>query len=939
MKYIIGIDLGTTNSAVTYIDIALNQERSRPVIEHFEIPQLTGSGEVSSTKVLPSFFFLPDRHEFPEKALALPWNDRNEEDFVGILAREQGAKSPGRMISSAKSWLCHEKVDRHAPILPWGAENAARNRSPISVTAAYLKHIKDAWNHTVKEDESAWLENQSVVITVPASFDEVARDLTVEAAAQAGIPNVTLLEEPLAAFYSWLNVNEHQWNQLVSPGELILICDVGGGTTDFTLITLREKEGIPVFERIAVGDHLILGGDNMDLALAHLSESRLQGGRKKKLTMGRWQSLCNQCRQAKEEILGGVEEEKTITLIGEGRKLIADTKTSKMERGDVEEVIVKGFFPPVRPDEPLAQEPRQGMTEFGLPYAKDPAVTRHLIRFLEQHRDDIRDTLGRENIEPDLVMFNGAALKPIILQKRIRAAISMRFHGNEDSPPRVLENPDLDIAVALGASYYGRVRKGYGVQVDSGSARGYYLGVQILGETPRAGQDTAREPEKAICLVERGMPEGTHNELAHKGFSVLANQPVRFHLYSSSYRSGDTVGDVISVDDTLTTLPPLQTVIKFGKKAGEGISIPVKVEAHYTEVGTLAIWCQSLKTPHRWRFQFQLRTIEQSVDVSDREVLEDSLVNEALALVKDTFSGKSPKIQPPGLVKKIVKTVETPKEKWPLEFIRRMADELIPLTPPRKRGIEYESRWFNLTGFCLRPGFGDALDEHRIGALWKSFHDGPFHHKNAQVRSEWWVLWRRIAGGLSASQQRQVFLGISSILKPKKGGKKPNIAPQEEMELWMTLANLERLSQDDKAVRGKQLLKSLHPKKSRPQHWWSLARIGAREPLYGPIDRVLSPTLVTSWIKTILSKEWKKPQPVGAALAQMARLTGDRKRDLSPETLKEIIDWLSPHDWAAPHLQVLKEVVPLGRQEETQIFGESLPSGIHLRVGQESKRS
>ena len=932
MKYIIGIDLGTTNSAVTYIDLALNQERSEPVIRHFEIPQITGSGETSKAKVLPSFLYLPGPHEFPVDALALPWNKANKAGFVGILAREQGAKSPKRMISSAKSWLCHERVDRHAPILPWGADDPAQKRSPITVTSAYLKHIKDAWNHHLGEDESAWIENQDVVITVPASFDEVARDLTVEAATEAGIPNITLLEEPLAAFYSWLNVNEHKWDRLVNPGELILICDVGGGTTDFTLITLREKDGKPVFERIAVGDHLILGGDNMDLALAHLSEGRLQGEQKKKLSMGRWESLCNQCRQAKEDILGELEDEKTITLIGEGRKLIADTQTSKLNRRDVEKAILGGFFPLVYPDESLHLRARQGMTEFGLPYAQDPAITRHLIRFLEQHREDLKESLNRDSIEPDLIMFNGAALKPAILQERILAAVSTRFHNTENSPPRVLANPDLDIAVARGASYYGRVRKGYGVQVDSGSARGYYLGVHLSEETSATGRSAPHDPEKVICLVERGMPEGTRNELHDKHFSVLANQPVRFHLYSSSYRSGDAVGDVIPVDETLTTLPPLHTVIKFGKKAKGGVSIPVRMDAHYTEMGTLALWCRSLKSPHRWRFQFQLRTMDQPMDVSDREVFEESLVNESVLRIKETFSGKAAKTPPASLIKGITKAVSAPKEKWPLEFIRRMADELMSLAPSKNLSIEHESRWFNLIGFCLRPGFGDALDEHRMEKLWKSFHEGPFHTKNAQVRSEWWVLWRRISGGLSASQQRQIFLSISSLVKPGKGGKKPNLAPQEEMELWMTLANLERLSKEDKAARGKQLLKNLHPKKSRPQEWWSLSRIGAREPLYGPIDRVISPGLVTTWINTILPQNWKNPRPVGMALSQMARLTGDRKRDLAPQDIQNIIDWFSPHEWATSHIRVLKEVVPLAHLEETQMFGESLPSGIHLRV-------
>ena len=928
MKYIIGIDLGTTNSAVTYVDLSGHQDPSKAPIQRFDIAQLTGPGEISKSKVLPSFLYVSGEHELKKEDLKLPW-DTDEKGFSGILAREQGVKVPKRMVASAKSWLCHEKVDRRAPILPWAADDQVEKQSPIAVTAAYLKHIKNAWNHSVKGEETLCLEHQAVVITVPASFDEVARDLTVEAASRAGINNITLLEEPLAAFYSWLDGHDQEWDRLVSPGELILICDVGGGTTDFTLITLCERNGKPGFERIAVGDHLILGGDNMDLALAHLMESRLQGARKGHLSMDRWQSLCNQCRQAKEEILGELKEEKIITLIGGGRKLIADTMSAKLDRSDVEDVILDGFFPLVSPEESVAEKTRRGITEFGLPYAQDPAITRHMIRFLEQHGDDLKQRLGRENIAPDLIMFNGATLKPASIQDRIRAAVSTRFHETEKTAPRVLVNPELDLAVALGASYYGRVRKGYGVQVDSGSARAYYLGV-YLGNAQGTGKAPNHAPESALCLVERGMSEGTQNELGQKKFTVLANQPVRFYLYSSSYRRGDRVGDIVQVDNSLTPLPPLHTVIKFGKKS-KGVSIPVKVEAHYTEVGTLALWCKSTRSIHRWRFQFQLRTTEQPSPVSDREVIEESLVSQVVETVKGAFSGEGGKTQPAHLVKMISDTIRTPKDKWPLGFIRQVADELILLNSSRKRSIEHESRWLNLIGFCLRPGFGDALDEHRIEKLWKSFHNGPFHTKNVQVRSEWWVLWRRIAGGLSASRQRQIFLSISSLVKPGKGGEKPNLAPREEMKLWMTLANLERLSKEDKAARGKQLVKNLHPKKSRTQHWWSLSRIGAREPLYGPIDQVISPGLATAWIKTILSQNWKNPRPVGMALSQMARLTGDRKRNLEPEVIEDIIHWLSPHEWAASHIRVLNEVVPLAHLEETRMFGESLPSGIQLR--------
>ena len=928
--YIIGIDLGTTNSAVTYIDLSLAKDKSTPHIETFEVPQLTGPGEISQLKVLPSFLYLPGGHELNKDSLCLPWASDGK-GLAGSFARDQGAKVPKRMVSSAKSWLCHGKVDRQAPILPWGADEEVERLSPIEATSAYLRHIKEAWNHAKGGDEDLYLENQAVVITVPASFDEVARDLTVEAASQAGIDNITLLEEPLAAFYSWLNVHDQGWDQAVRPGDLILVCDVGGGTTDFTLITLREKDGGPVFERIAVGDHLILGGDNMDLALAHLSEGRFQKGRKGRLNIDRWQALCTQCRQAKEEILSGLGESKTITLVGEGRRLVAGAVSAELSRKEIEEVILDGFFPLIEPGDTLSEEPRQGMTEFGLPYAQDPGITRHLIRFLEQHRDDISQILGRETPVPDLILFNGAALKPSHIQERIRLAIAKWFDKKEEALLGVLVNPDFDLAVALGASYYGLVRKGYGVRVDSGSARAYYLGVFLGANATEKGRTHNFAPEMAICLVERGMAEGTKNELTEKRFYVLANQPVRFYLYSSSYRTGDRVGDVVNVDNSLSSLPPLHTVIKFGKKA-KGTSVPVKVEAYYTEVGTLALWCRSIRSIHRWRFQFQLRETDQAMPVLDKEVFEESLVDQALQDVRKAFSAEAGKSEPARLMKAIAATVDRPKERWPLSFIRQVGDELASLDSAKKRSLEHESRWLNLIGFCLRPGFGDALDDHRIRNLWKIFNDGPVHAKNVQVRSEWWVLWRRVAGGLSANQQRQVLQVISALVRPGKGNKKIRLAPQEHMEIWMAVANMERISLSDKVIWGSLLLDSLPPKKGRSQYWWSLSRLGAREPLYGPIDLVAPPDKVTSWIESILSAKCRDPRPVGMALAQMARLTGDRGRDLKSTVIQRVIDWLTPYEWAGPHIKILKEVVPIAPHEESLIFGESLPSGIQLRV-------
>lgn len=931
MRDIVGIDLGTTNCAVSYIDESSDPQGAPPAIKTFEIPQLTGPGEISKLSVLPSFLYLPGEHELAQGGVDSAWAV-DKQAFAGAFARDQGIKVPKRVLASAKSWLCHDKVDRNAPILPWGADEQMEKRSPIDATAAYLRHIKRAWNMGGNEGRPR-LEDQTLILTVPASFDQVARDLTMEAASRAGLARVTLLEEPLAAFYCWL-YHHDQWSRFVHPGDLILVCDVGGGTTDFTLITVQEQDDRPVFERIAVGDHLMLGGDNMDLALAHECEARLKGAKQRRLSMGRWQSLCSQCRQAKEAILNRATDAQTITVVGEGQHLIGDTVSTTLSRDVVASRILDGFFPLINPGETVSRLPRRGMAEFGLPYAQDPAVTRHLIRFLEQHGPDVARHLRRDTAEPDWILFNGAALRPAAIQERIREAVGGWFNQASQDVAQVLVNPDISLAVAAGAAYYGMVKKGAGVPVASGSPRAYYLSVGVKGA---AAEENMGEGalEKAVCLVPRGMAEGTQSTLKDRRFRVLANQPVRFYVYSASYRTGDRMGDVVDIDDTLTALPPLHTVIKFGKKVKER-SIPVEVEVHYTETGTLALWCRSIQSPHRWRFQFQLRQAAQTrfadTSVGDPAVFEESRVEEVLEVMRQGLSANAGEPGILRLAKSIASVVDRPKAQWPLSLIRRMADELLTLKSDRKRSAGHEARWLNLMGFCMRPGFGDPVDDHRLQNLWKLFHPGPVFAKQSQVRSEWWVMWRRVAGGLPANQQHIVVQAVSSLIRPKKGAGKSRIGAQEHMEVWMAMANLERISAGEKEAWGRMLLKSLKPKKTRPQYWWSLSRIAAREPLYGPLDRVVPADVVADWINRILSVHWPNPQPVGAALAQMARLTGDRKRDLDPEVIRQILDWIGPYDWSAPYARLLEEVVPITRQEEGLIFGESLPSGIQLKV-------
>jgi len=917
-RYIVGIDLGTTNSAVSYVNLEAEDTKNRG-IKLFKMPQLTGAGEVDAMPVLPSFCYIPGKYDIAPDAIRLPWKT-DENNFVGVLARDHGAKVPSRLVSSAKSWLCHSQADRRARILPWGAGEEISRISPVQATAAYLKHIRLAWNSRQGDDDDLCMENQMVILTVPASFDEVARDLTLEAANLAGLKNLTLLEEPLAAFYSWLIQHEKDWRDFIEPGELILVCDVGGGTTDFTLITLRETEGSPRFERIAVGDHLILGGDNIDLALARHIEQQFNNSQA--LSPDRWKTLCHLCRQAKENILNQGTETETITLMGEGSSLIGGTLTARLDRATLEDMLLEGFFAMVAADQAARPTPRKGISEFGLPYESEPAITRHIGGFLDKHRNDIRQFLGDRTAFPDLILFNGGTLKARLVQERIRGAIRHWFGMEDQDQPRVLDNPNPDIAVALGASYYGLVKSGFGVRVGSGSPRSYYLG--FTHETETGVQEKA-----AICLVERGVDEGTILSLPQNyNFEVLTNQPVSFDLYSSSYRSGDHCGDLVAIDDTLTPMPQLQTVIQFGQK-GKQTAIPVAIEAEYTEMGVLALWCRSLSSTHRWRLQFQLRDSEAPAEVGDMEVFESEVVEAAKSVVHRVFAKDAVPSLLPGAAKEIARTVQRPKEKWPLGFIRELADELLALVEARRYSAAHEVRWLNLIGFCLRPGFGDGMDSQRIKKLWKIYKQGVAFKKNAQAKAEWWIMWRRVAAGLSAGQQRQIFQDIRPLLLPRKNSR-VRLESQERLEVWMAAANLERLMIKDKIELGRQLLAELHPKKTKPQFFWALSRIGAREPFYGPLDRVIAPEEASRWIAALLAVEWKNPKPVGSALVQLARKTGDRMRDIETELQQQVVDYLTRQDMP-DQIRHVTRVSELEKQEATMIFGESLPSGIVLK--------
>ncbi|MGV8073628.1 MAG: Hsp70 family protein [Syntrophobacteraceae bacterium] len=943
-RYIVGIDLGTTNSALAYVDMT-DEEPEQRRIRFLDIPQLTAPGEVGRRSVLPSFLYLPGTYELPAGSTALPW-DSDRDYAIGEFAREQGSLVPGRLVSSAKSWLCHGGVDRTAPILPWGAGTDVSKVSPVEAGSRYLQHMREAWNEIMARGrDGCRLEEQLIILTVPASFDEVARELTVAAAHKAGLGRVILVEEPLAAFYAWLHGHEKEWQASMRPGQLILVCDVGGGTTDFTIVAIREGEKGLRFDRLAVGEHLMLGGDNMDLSLARKLELELvkQPGQ---LDSKRWHQLKHQCRKAKETLLGcdglngdsKAPDSYSITMVGTGRKLIADTLKTSLTRSRVEESILEGFFPFVSIEDTPETGRGTGLTESGLPYVQDSAVTKHLAAFWQRFRTLLHKETERDALYPDFLLFNGGALTPGSIRRRIQSVVQKWFakDAGENWAPIELDNPHPELAVAIGAAYYGLVRLGEGVRVGAGSPRSYY--VEVAAEDRNVSGEQASHT--AVCLVSRGTEEGFEAQLTEQAFELLTNQPVAFQIFSSSTRLGDRMGDVAALDNSeITVLPPIRTVLKYGKKS-TGQKLPVQLYVRLTEIGTLELWCQSQQSPHRWQLQFDVRQESEPQAASPLGpdvTLDADLIELAQEKIKGVFQGSagSSAVTPERLVKEITSTLDLGKEKWPTPLIRKFADTLLECRERRSVTPQHEARWFNLLGYCLRPGFGDPLDQWRMKEVWKIYPQGFKFNRQAQARSEWWIFWRRVAGGLTAGQQWHIYQQISSYVqtpaKAKKAAKKTtgSMGPQEEIELWMALANFERLPSTTKIELGRTLLQKIRKGKFKPQELWALSRLGAGIPLYGPLDQIIPGSEASEWVNTLLSLQLAPSEALAQAMVQMARLSGDRVRDLPHLERDRLYKWLDQ----APHSERLKELLinpdaALIGKEQDWIFGESLPAGL-----------
>lgn len=923
-RYVVGIDLGTTNSALAYVDTHANEWQ----VEVLSIPQLVAPFQVEPRETLPSFHYQATSAEEDAGALKLPWSPDNPRTAVGVMARDEGTSKPGRMIASAKSWLCHAGVDRTAELLPWQGDDDVERLSPVAVTSRYLGHLREAWQQAFPNYP---LAEQDLVITLPASFDEVARELTIAAAKLAELPRVMLIEEPQAAFYAWVDRHAGTWREQVSPGQKILVCDIGGGTSDFTLIRVRTSDrlGDVEFHRVAVGEHLILGGDNLDLALARHVEERLAGN--EKLPAEQWDVLVRIARRAKETLLGpNAPESLTLNLPSKTSKLIGGSLQVEVTREEAEQVLVEGFLPRV----PLTERPtrrQSGFQDFGLPYAADPGITRYLATFLEAHRltGDEAPPDVHDPARPDIVLFNGGFFASPMLRERLLDVLASWFNTTDTTwKPLVLDHARLDLAVARGAAYYGMVRRGAGVGITATLARSYYVGVG--GALP-----------KAVCLAPGSAAAGQDFELPNS-FQLTLAEPVEFPLYVSSTRLTDAPGTVVDIDPVeLTALPPIRTVLDAGRKR-EPATIDARLHAHLSEIGSLELSCRDTGSNRSWRLQFDIRSTTQT-DLAAHEsqaegegIVDDETIEACRHAIAKVF-GDNSNAKPSQLIGKLAEAIGSDRHAWPTSLLRRVWELLLEHEPGRRLSPQHEARWLNLAGYALRPGYGFAVDDWRVAETWRNVRNRLAFPAS---QAESLILWRRIAGGLTTGQQLTIaeplLASTRGLHRRFTGGKSTSttaaIDPAQSAEVWRLLGSLELLPVPVKTELGNAIVDLLPKRKLetvRSAMLWTLGRLGQRAPIYGPLNTLVPPSRANQWVDAVM--DLATDDPIAPLVAmQLARTTGDRHRDLEQSKRDQVARWLEAKNAANHLVELVRTGGTLDEEERSQVFGESLPVGLRL---------
>ncbi|EGQ8921466.1 TPA: Hsp70 family protein [Vibrio parahaemolyticus] len=928
-RFLVGIDLGTTNTVVAYCEITDNLEQSE--VSLFDIDQLIGPGEVVRKPLLPSFRYHPAVGQISPSDLTLPWDNEPvagdiNNVIVGEWARELGAKVEGRQVSSAKSWLSHQAVNRNSDILPWAGAQDVDKVSPVIASASYLNHIRQAWNYRHPSNK---LEDQDVVVTVPASFDETARKLTLEAAELAGLKKIVLLEEPQAVCYDWYARHQQTAADELKDLPLILVCDVGGGTTDLSLIEAKFTHDDLALDRIGVGEHLMLGGDNLDLALAHLAESRFS--QNKKLTAASLTKLIQQTRKAKENLLStSAPDEVKITMLGSGSKLLGGTKSIALSKQEVHQIALDGFFP-LSDFSEVPDKRRSAVVEFGLPYVADPAVSKHVAEFLTQHQQVSRAALGieddKQNAIPVGLLLNGGVFNSDLVTERVTTLLS-DWRG---APVTVLDNPHPDWSVALGAVAFGKARRGAQLKIGGGAARSYFLHLQ---EKNKMG--------KALCLLAKGTEEGHEIRLSGRRFSLTLGEPVRFNLLTSTH---DTLtnntaiqnGVMVDVDpDLFAPLPPYITTLE-----GEGAElqanqkerVEVQLACQLTEVGTLKMECVSAEDDKkRWELEFEVRN-KQADD--GEEIQLHPRLNECKELIARLYSGNK-KSAEGNEIKTLAKDLEKKlgkRDEWDFTTLRQLFDTFAQGRKRRRRSEQHEKNWLRLAGFALRPGFGDPTDSWRIEQVWGLYQQN-IQFKNHQGWTDWWVFWRRIAGGLSQEQQETILADIAKYLHPgaMKNPQSAKAAQEMGYESMVRLsASLEHLEVEDKVLLATWFLsKAINQNQFEQAHWWAMGRLASRTPLYGSQHNVIPREQAEQWLPKLLEQNWLKEPMIAFAAVMICRKTGDRLFDISDDYREQVLTKLKQSKVPESWVSLVEEVKELSESESKRVFGDALPSGLTL---------
>lgn len=908
MKYTVGIDLGTTHTVVAYAE----HGRLGAKVEVLAIPQLTSATEQQALPLLPSFLYAPlDGEKLPDPFLDAPF-------VVGSYARRRGQEVPARLVASAKSWLGHAAVDRRAPILPWGSDaNEVPKISPVEASRRLLEHVRRAWDARFPE---APLNEQRLVLTVPASFDEAGRELTLEAAEQAGL-GVRLLEEPQAAFYDYLtSAGTSGLERLLSGGReraLVLVCDVGGGTTDLTLIEVRAgSTGGVELERVAVGRHLLLGGDNIDLALAHELEARLVAP-PARLDPARFNQLTLACRAAKERLLSpNAPDALPISVAGSGSALVGSTLSTELTRAEVEASVLDGFLPLVSRDA-KPERSRAGLLAFGLPYERDPAITRHIAAFFA------RQTSERA---PDALLLNGGLFRAQRAAERLREVVS----SWTDRPVPLLPHPDPDLAVARGAVAFGLALDGHGPRIGGGTPLGFYAAVDVKGE------------RRALCVVPRGAREGERHRAELPGLSLRVGTPVRFELFTLDTPESHRPGDVVPLDlERFAALPPVSTVFEASADGSSQREIAVGLEGELSAIGTVDLSCVELgaDTPRRFRLAFDLRERSGQAPESRRSRApapsvraDDTRLAAATEAIERVF-GKSRSDVKPREAKDLFRELERllgEKRGWTADLNRALFDRLIVHHAARRRSEDHERTFWMLAGYCLRPGFGHPADKARVAKLVPLFDTIGSLPDSPRVWQQFFIAWRRIAAGLEEPRQVKIRKTLDPFLAPpERKLKKPKWKAQALEELLELCSWLERVPAADRAELGSWLLERTWTSRD-PRLWAALGRLGARIPTYASVHHVVPTRFAEEWLDHLLRERWHEVPTATRAAMLLARVTGDRARDISEplrlEVKKRLEAAQAPPEW----VRAVTEHVALDEGERALWFTEELPVGLRL---------